>query len=78
MALPEYKMIGDVKRIAMRGKHSTKWYQVYRVDGDPVRKTRRAPCCRDRLHSRRKAGSMSSSTWRNRWRPRTRPTCTLG
>ena len=55
MALPDYRMIGDVKRIAVRGKHSTKWYQCYRLDGDPVRKVRRAPCCRDRLHSRRKA-----------------------
>ena len=78
MALPEYKMIGDVKRIAVRGKHSTKWYQVYRVDGDPVRKTRRAPVAVTAFTLAGRRGSTSSSTWRNRWRPRTPLTCTLG
>jgi len=53
MNLPEYKMIGRPRRIRAKGVLVANHYQFYRLP--PDLKVKRAPCCRDRQQSERKA-----------------------
>ena len=51
--LPEFRLIGSPVKIKVRGVPIATYYQHYRLP--PDRKVKRAPCCRDKQLSQRRA-----------------------